>query len=83
MSKTVITKKELNVPAAVIVEVADLLLDNEITNDIVGTDPDNDELIIEVEYDKEQREIIHQLEDIIADFEESEEEEESEDEKEK
>ena len=61
MPKTVITKKELNVPSAVIVEVADLLLDNEITNDIVGTDPDNDELIIEVEYEKEQREIIHQI----------------------
>jgi hypothetical protein len=83
MPKTVITKKELNVPTAVIVEVADLLLDNEITNDIIGTDPDNDELIIEVEYEKEQREIIHQIEDIIADFEESDEDEESEDEKEK
>ena len=83
MPKTVITKKELNVPSAVIVEVADLLLDNEITNDIVGTDPDNDELIIEVEYEKEQREIIHQVEDVIADFEESEDEEENEDEKEK
>lgn len=83
MPKTVITKKELNVPTAVIVEVADLLLDNEITNDIVGTDPDNDELIIEVEYEKEQREIIHQIEDVIADFEESEEDEESEDGKEK
>jgi hypothetical protein len=83
MPKTVITKKELNVPTAVIVEVADLLLDNEITNGIVGTDPDNDELIIEVEYEKEQREIIHEIEDIIADFEESEDDEENEDEKEK
>jgi hypothetical protein len=83
MPKTVITKKELNVPTAVIVEVADLLLDNEITNDIVGTDPDNDELIIEVEYEKEQRDIIHQIEDVIADFEESEDEEENDDEKEK
>lgn len=79
MSKTVITKKELNVPVAAIIEVANVLLENEIINDIVGTEPYKDELIIEVQYDKEQREIIHQVEDIIADYEESDDEEEEED----
>lgn len=73
MSKTVITKKELNVPIAVIIEVADLLLEKDIYNDIVGTDADNDIIILEVQYEREHREVIHEVEDIIADFLEEEE----------
>ena len=73
MSKTVITKKELHVPITVMIEVADLLLENDIYNDIVGTDADNDTIIMEVQYEKEQREVIHEAEDIIADFLEEEE----------
>jgi hypothetical protein len=78
MSTTVITKKELHVPTAAIIEVADVLLENEIINEIIGTEPDEDAVILEVQYDKEQREVIHEVEDIISDFlEEAEQEEDS------
>ena len=68
MSTTVITKKELHVPTGAIIKVADVLLENEITNEIIGTEPDEDAVILEVQYDKEQREVIHEVEDIISDF---------------
>ncbi len=76
MSTKVITKKELHVPTGAIIDVADVLLENEVTNEIIGTDADEDAVILEVQYDKEQREIIHEVEDIISDFLEEEEQEE-------
>lgn len=76
MPTTTITKRELNVPTSIIIEVADVLLENEITNDIIGTDAENDELVLEVEYEKKQREVIHQIEGMIADHEESDDDEE-------
>jgi hypothetical protein len=72
MSKTVITKNELHVPTGAIIEVADLLLENEITNEIIGTDAEEDTIILEVQYEKEQRDVIHEAEDIISDFHEEE-----------
>lgn len=83
MSTRTITKKELNIPIGVIIEVADMLLENEIIFDIVGTDEDNDALIIEVECEKEQREIIHQIEDTIDDYEEDDDGEEEEEDRRK
>jgi hypothetical protein len=79
MSKTVITKLELSVPAGAIVEVADVLLENEIINQIVGSDADEDTVILEVQYEKEQREVIHEVEDIIAEYEEAQNQQENED----
>jgi hypothetical protein len=75
MSSTIVTKKELNVPVGAMLEVADVLIENDIFNDIVGTDEDEDTIIIEVEYSKEQRKIIHKMEDIISNYLEEEEEE--------
>jgi hypothetical protein len=69
MPTITITKRELNVPTSIIIEVVDVLLENEITNNIIGTDAENDELVLELEYEKEQREVIHQIEDMIADHE--------------
>lgn len=80
MATTTITKKELNVPSNLIIEVADVLLENGISNDIIGTDEETDELILEVTYEKEQREAIHQIEDLIADYEDNSEEEDEEEE---
>ena len=79
MATTVITKKELIIPVDVILEVVDVLLENDIDNEIIGTDEENDTLIIEVQYEKEQRSFIHQIEDLIADEEENDDEEDDED----
>lgn len=67
MGKITITRKEINVPSSVIVEVAGLLLENDISHSIIDADEDADELTIELEYSKSKRDTIHEIEDIIAD----------------
>lgn len=78
MKKTV-TTKQLEVPVGVLIEVADLLIENEITHQMVATDEDNGTITIEVEYDRDERDTIHEAEDLIDDYEENEEENESDD----
>ena len=78
MTTTSLTKRELNVPSGLIMEVADVLLENSIPNEIIGTDDETDELILEITYEKEQRDVMHQIEDLIADYEEDDEDEEEE-----
>lgn len=66
MKKT-ITTKQLEVPIDALIAVADLLIENEIPHVIVATDEENDMLTVEVEYDKDKREVIHEIDDIIDD----------------
>ena len=68
MSQIFITKKELQVPVGAILDVADVLIQNEITHEIVGTDSDEDTITLVVQYDRDERKTIHEIEDIIADF---------------
>jgi hypothetical protein len=82
MSSKLITKKVLSIPAAIITEVAEVLLENEIINDIIGADTEIDEVLIEVQFEREQRDVIHQIEDMISDYEETEEEDDDDDEEE-
>ena len=82
MSPKLITKKELSIPAAIITEVAVVLLENEIINDIIGADTKTDEVLIEVQFEREQRDVIHHIEDMISDYQETEEEEEDDDDEE-
>jgi sulfur carrier protein ThiS len=72
MKKTV-TTKQLEVPVGALIEVADLLIENEITHQMVATDEDNDTVTIEVEYDRDERDTIHEIENAIDDYEEDEE----------
>jgi hypothetical protein len=73
MRTTKITKQELSIPAAIITEVACILLENEIINDIIGADTETDEILIEIQYEREQRDAIHDIEDLISDYEEADE----------
>ena len=75
MSKTIFTKKEIEVPAGILIKVAELLLENDISNEIIATDEEEDTLTLEVSYSKEERDIIHEAEDLISDFEDEENEE--------
>jgi hypothetical protein len=70
---TVIVKKELDIPVGLLLEVADILIENEISHEITGTDAENDCITLEVAYDKEQRDTIHEIEDLIDDYEEEDE----------
>ncbi|MEO6251730.1 MAG: hypothetical protein ABIO79_00370 [Ferruginibacter sp.] len=67
--------KELEVPIEVIAEVAELLTDNDITNTITGVDEDYEILFMEMEYEKEDNQVIHDIEDVIEDFNEDDDEE--------
>ncbi len=80
MSKTIITKKELNVPAGVIAQVADVIIKNGINHEITGAETGEDIVTLEVQFTKDEREIIHEIEDIISDYEEEAEEEQDDDE---
>lgn len=73
MSTTIITKKELIIPAGVIAQVSDVIIENEITHTIIGADTEEDTVTLEVQFDE--RELIHEIEDIVADYEEQDDEE--------
>ena len=63
--------KELEVPVGIIAEVADIMVSNDLENSITGTDEDQEIIFLEVRYDKdeeEQREAMHQIEDVISDY---------------
>jgi hypothetical protein len=69
--------KELEVPVGAMPEVVDILIDNEMDNSLTGTDEDHDLIYMEVSYDKDdtdQKKAIHEIEDIIADYEDDDEE---------
>ena len=76
---TVIVKKELDIPVGLLLEVADILIENEISHEITGTDAETDCITLEVAYDKEQRDTIHEIEDLIDDYEGEEDDEEEDD----
>ncbi len=79
MSRTIITKKELHVPVGAMLDVADVLVQNQINHEIIGTDSDEDTIIFEVQYEKDERDAIHEIEDLIADYVEDEESEDDDD----
>jgi hypothetical protein len=49
---TVIIKKEIVVPAPVIAEVCEFILDHQLPLDIIGADEEDDTLTLEVQYEK-------------------------------
>ena len=65
--KRVLTIKELEVPVGAMIQVADLLIEHEISHVLVATDENNDTVTIEVEYGTGERDIIHEIEDAIDD----------------
>jgi hypothetical protein len=65
--KRILTTKELEVPVSAMIQVADLLIENEISHVLVATDEDNDTVTIEVEYGTNDRETIHTIEDVVDD----------------
>jgi hypothetical protein len=68
MNKTTFIRQELSIPTGAMLDVADILTEEEMHHEITGTDPDSDSLIIAIEYDADQREAFHAIEDAIEDF---------------
>jgi hypothetical protein len=69
--------KELEVPVGVIAEVAEILGDNGIKNRILGVDEDLNNILIEIEYDKDdedERQTVHDIDDVINEYDDEEDE---------
>jgi hypothetical protein len=62
-----IIKKKLVVPQEIIVEVAGIICNNQLTHEIIEADDEEDIIILEVQYTKKERDAIHEIEDLIAD----------------
>jgi hypothetical protein len=77
--------KELEVPVGAMPEVVDILMENELDNSLTPTDNDHDLIYLEVSYDKDdddQKAAIHEIEDVINDYEDDNDEEDDENKKE-
>ncbi len=74
--------KELEVPTGAIVEVANILEENKITNELRGGKEDDGVVVVEVHLEKgdeKARQALLQIEDLIDDYESEEDNEEEED----
>lgn len=74
-----VTKEQFDIPAAVMLQVSDLICNNQLSHEIIEVDEDADTITLELEYTKQEREVIHQIQDLIADNSDDEEGEEEED----
>lgn len=68
MSLKTIIEKELEVPAAIITEVANLLCSHEMVPEIISADEEEEKITLSVQFTKEQRDTIHEAEDLIEDY---------------
>lgn len=59
--------KEFEVPTDIIVAFSEALIEHELTNEITGTTEDDD-IVIEVSYDKDEREKVFILSEMIDDY---------------
>ena len=74
--------REFEVSTDIIAEVADIIAANELNNKITGTDEEQTVVFIEVHYDKdneEERQAVHDIDDVINDYDDEEDDEENED----
>ncbi|SFE67741.1 hypothetical protein SAMN05518672_10943 [Chitinophaga sp. CF118] len=62
-----LTKEQFDVPSGIMLEVCGLICEHELQHAIVEVDEDADTISLEIQYSKQDREVIHQIEDLIAD----------------
>jgi trehalose-6-phosphatase len=65
--KTIVVD-EIEVPVDVMVEVATILSENNLTNEIKGSNDDENTIMVEIHYDrkdKEEREALSEIQDVI------------------
>jgi hypothetical protein len=74
--------QELIIPSDAMPEVATILADNELTNEIIGSDEENETVTVEVQYEKEERDTVQEILDLVESYEDAAEEGDNEDEEE-
>lgn len=62
-----LTSEQFDVPSAAMLEVCALICENDLHHTIMEVDEDADTITLELQYTKQDREVIHQIEDLIAD----------------
>ena len=72
-------EKDLHVPADAMMEVASVLKEHELPATITGSDEEAETITLEVQYDKSERAAIHEIEDIIEEYNDDDDDEEEED----
>ena len=66
---TIIIETEIEVPTGILIAVANVLIEHSLVHSITATDEDNDSVTLEIQYGRDEKEIIHEIEDLIAEFE--------------
>lgn len=61
-------QKTIEVPLAVLIEVSNIILDRDLTHEITATDETEETITLEVSYEKDERESIHEIEDLVEDY---------------
>ncbi|SFW82286.1 hypothetical protein [Chitinophaga sancti] len=69
-----LTREEFEIPSSAMLEVCSLICEHELSHQILSVDDDMDIINIQLHYSKQEREVIHQIEDLIADHGEDDEE---------
>jgi hypothetical protein len=62
-----LTKEQFDVPSGIMLEVCGLICEHDLHHVIAEVDEEADTISLEIEYSKHDREVIHQIEDLIAD----------------
>jgi ribosomal protein S8 len=61
------TVEQFEVPSAAMLQVSSLICDHQLDHHIMDVDEQEGRITLELHYSKQDREVIHQIEDIIAD----------------
>lgn len=59
--------REFNIPTGILADVADKILEHDLVNEISGSTEDG-EIIVEISYEKNQREVVFDIQEIIEDY---------------
>lgn len=62
-----LTKEQFEVPASVMLQVSSLICEHELPHEIIEVDEDDDTITLELQYSRQERSVIHIIEDLIAD----------------
>lgn len=76
---TKLTRQVFDIPANIMLDVCSLICEHELEHNIMEVDEDEDTISLELQYSKQDRKVIHKIEDMIADNTEEEDDEDEED----
>ncbi|OMP75291.1 MULTISPECIES: hypothetical protein [Chitinophaga] len=64
---TKLTRQVFDIPADIMLDVCSLICEHELEHTIMEVDEDEDTISLELQYSKQDRKVIHKIEDMIAD----------------